>query len=97
MYIIFGKKDSSVAAISVSGKIVSESEAVKLLGVKIDNKLSFLDHVSALSGRVSDKLASLNRIKKLFERSQKLCNLSSTADMEARKQCSAIGFFVKFC
>ena len=50
------------ASIMVGGQNVKGKESVKLLGVNIDNKLEFNDHVTNICNKVSSKLHALARV-----------------------------------
>ena len=56
--------------------MIRESQKVELLGVIIDNKLTFKDHINTLSRRASYKVHALRRIRKYltFEKAKLLCN-----------------------
>ena len=58
-------------SIAVDREIIEASEKVKLLGVTIDNKLDFNEHVSNICKKVSTKLHALARISN-FMNPQKL-------------------------
>ena len=48
--------------VNVGREVIKWEKSVKLLGIKIDNKLDFSEHVSALCKKVSSKLHALARI-----------------------------------
>ena len=50
----------------LDNEVIECSESVKLLGVSIDNRLNFNEHVSNLCNKVSIKLHALARISKLM-------------------------------
>ena len=50
------------ASIDIDGEIITGSNTVKLLGVTIDNKLEFNEHVSNICTKTSAKLHALARI-----------------------------------
>ena len=50
------------ASIIINNEIVEGSKSVKLLGVKIDNKVNFNEHVTNICNKVSLKLHALARI-----------------------------------
>ena len=50
--LIFGSKDGEVSA-SISGSLIQESDEEKLLGVTLDRKLNFKNHVSNLCKKAS--------------------------------------------
>ena len=54
--------------INVEEEIIECSNSVKLLGVTIDNKLDFGEHVSKLCKKASQKLHALARISNLMSR-----------------------------
>ena len=55
-------KHSEEVSISIEGETIKGKNSVKLLGVNIDNKLDFNDHVSQICNKVSSKLHALARI-----------------------------------
>ena len=65
--------DKCYLLVSVSNKVnvridnfdTSNSKCEKLLGVKLDNKLSFGDHVSELYQNVSRKIHALTKMYKI--------------------------------
>ena len=58
-------------SIDIEGKSIICEKTVKLLGIKIDNKLTFNEHISSIFKRASLKLHALARIS-LFMDKQKL-------------------------
>ena len=50
--------------ISVKGSLVSNKKIIKLLGVTVDNKLSFEAHLNLVRKRVNQKVYDLARISK---------------------------------
>ena len=50
------------ASISIQGEIISASNCVKLLGINIDNKLDYKEHISSICKKASLKLHALARI-----------------------------------
>ena len=54
------------ASIIINNKIIEGSKSVKLLGVTIDNKLSFKEHVTNICNKVSQKLHALARLAHLM-------------------------------
>ena len=55
-------KNTTNATITINGEVIKGEESVKLLGMKIDNKLGFNEHVSNLCKKASQKLHALKRI-----------------------------------
>ena len=60
-HLLITNHDDDVSVI-VDGKTIKGENSVKLLGINIDNKLNFNDHVSKLCAKVSLKLHALARI-----------------------------------
>ena len=56
---------------------ISNSHCEKLLGIKIDSKLSFDDHVTGLCSKASQKLHALSRISHFMETKQRLIIMKS--------------------
>lgn len=54
-------------SITVDREIIVGSKSVKLLGLNIDNKLDFTEHVSKICGKVSQKLHALARISPFMD------------------------------
>ena len=55
------KHNDNVSA-KIGSEIITASESVKLLGIIIDNKLNFNEHISKLCKKVSQKIHALARI-----------------------------------
>ena len=53
-------------SINVDNETIERSNSVKLLGITIDNRLHFNDHISNLCKKVSVKLHALARISNLM-------------------------------
>ena len=53
--------DNNVSTI-IDGQVIHNSKSVKLLGVCVDNKLDFTEHVSNICKKVSKKLHALQRV-----------------------------------
>ena len=66
---IFIKKDRSDTSgidISLSDKNINSEKTVKLLGVKLDNKLNFDAHISDLCKKAAKQLNVLKRLKQFI-------------------------------
>ena len=61
-HLILSEKDYSIS-INIAGFEIENQHSAKLLGIKIDNKLTFDDHVSNLCFKASQKLHALTRIR----------------------------------
>ena len=62
--IVFGKSRTAHFSINVGNSLLEECAEVKLLGIKLDNKLSFAAHTRVLRSRANAKLQALQRIAK---------------------------------
>ena len=58
--------------VSVMRNPIQQTSSVKLLGVTLDNKLNFHDHIAYLCRKVSRQVAVLNRFKRLIPFESKL-------------------------
>ena len=58
--IICGKKNETVS-IKVGNSEISEEDSVKLLGIKIDNKLNFDKHISKIIKKANSKITVIQR------------------------------------
>ena len=63
--IIGGHKEESVTA-HIGGYDIRETQSEKLLGIQIDNELSFSEHVSELCKKAGKKLNALSRLCKVL-------------------------------
>ena len=52
--------------LNIDGNQVTSEKFVKLLGINIDEKLSFDEHVSSLCKKASNQLNAINRSHKYF-------------------------------
>ena len=64
--IVLGRRRESPVSIVVNGLRLEECSTVKLLGILLDNKLSFREHVNVIVRKASSKLHALKRIKHFF-------------------------------
>ena len=59
--------------LKVDGKLIEEVNSHRLLGLNIDNNLSWSNHIFTLAKKISKKVFQLNRIKHFFnQRTRKL-------------------------
>ena len=56
-------EDHHLNLYTVNGTIVGQVQSARVLGLEIDNELSFSNHVDKLSQKLSQLLGILNRIK----------------------------------
>ena len=59
--LVLGNKNISVE-ISVAGVKIKSTDSVELLGINIDNTLSFSEHIKTLCSITKNRIWSLNRI-----------------------------------
>ena len=59
--------DDNISVI-IDGQTIHNSKSVKLLGVCIDNKLNFNEHVSNICKNVSKKLHALRRVSQYIQK-----------------------------
>jgi hypothetical protein len=64
MVIYFGKKNFNISPICMDGRDLERVECTKLLGVMINNKLTWGDHVDYICGKVSKRLYFLRLLKR---------------------------------
>ena len=72
-HLLITNQDKNVC-ININGENIEGKNSVKLLGIKIDNKLNFNEHVAGICKKNSLKLHALARISHLMEQN-KLRNL----------------------
>ena len=76
--IILGKsKKTTHTTFIINGKEIESKENVKLLGINIDNKLNFDDHVSKLCSRASGQLNTLFRFNNYLTPETKILAINS--------------------
>ena len=61
--LVFGSKGVDVS-VSISGSLIQESDEEKLLGLTLDRRLNFKNHVSTHCRKASQKLHALARVSK---------------------------------
>ena len=59
-------------SITVKGEIITESENLKLLGVTIDSRLNFNEHINNVCMKVSQRISVLMRLRNLIPTMAKL-------------------------
>ena len=65
--ITLGTNHADAIPIKIGSSTIHESNQEKLLGVIIDNKLTFEDHIRSLCKKVSFKLYALSRMSHLLD------------------------------
>ena len=83
---------SKEVSIILENVIIDSSDSVKLLGITIDKKLNFNDHVSKLCKKVSTKLHALARVSK-FMCQDKLMLLSKSFIESQFSYCPLVWMF----
>ena len=79
-------------SLDIEGKTVICEKSVKLLGIKIDNKLTFSEHISSICKKVSLKLHALARVSHLMNKDK--LRLLMKAFIESQfSYCSLIWMF----
>ena len=61
---IFGKKQCNKVKLIINSIAINENNAVELLGITIDNTLTFNEHINNLCRNASYALYGLRRIRK---------------------------------
>ena len=67
--LVFGSNGEDVS-VNISGSLIQESDEEKLLGLTLDRRLNFKNHVSNLCKKASQKLHALARVSKYMEKSK---------------------------
>ena len=67
---ILGKKQCNKVKLIINSIVINESNAVELLGITIDNMLTFNEHINNLCRNASYKLYALRRIRKYLTQDQ---------------------------
>ena len=68
---ILGKKQCNKVKLIINSIVINESNAVELLGITIDNMLTFNEHINKLCRNTSYKLYALQN-KKILEQEKYL-------------------------
>ena len=58
--------------VDINGQSVHPSDCVKLLGIHVDDKLRFQNHISVICSRASQQINALNRISKFLSKDCKV-------------------------
>ena len=65
-FMILGKGTRQTKILNIDNIKIRESQNIELLGLTIDNRLTFKEHINMLCRRANDKLHALRRIKEIF-------------------------------
>jgi hypothetical protein len=79
---------------SVLGLLLQQTSSVKLLGVTLDNKLNFHDHIANLGRKVGQQVAVLNRLKRLIPFESKI-RLYNSFILSYLNYCSTVWHFCR--
>ena len=73
---ILGKKQCNKVKLIINSIVINESNAVELLGITINNILTFNEHINNLCRNASYKLYALRKTRKYLTQDQAklLCN-----------------------
>ena len=71
-FMILGKSTRQTIIPNINNIKIRESQNVELLGLKIDNRLTFKDHINMFCRRASYKLHALGRIRKYLTSTMRL-------------------------
>ena len=76
-FMIVGKGTGQTVILNINNIKIRESQNVELLGLTIDNRLTFKDHINMLCRRANYKLHALRRMRKYLtpEKSKLLYNV----------------------
>ena len=90
--LLIGCENSGSRVITINDQVISASPSVKLLGVIIDEKLSFSDHIYELCKKANHKVSALLRIRSLID-TQKATLLSNSYIFSNFRYCPLIWMF----
>ena len=62
-----GRDDRTGVKVMIQGKQIQSENAVRLLGVKFDHRLTFNDHISNLCRKAAAQLIALKRLEVYME------------------------------
>ena len=65
--------------LNLNGKIIRTSDSLKILGVTIDNKLNFNEHVNDVCSKASQRVGVIMRLRNLHHRKVSTCQISYLA------------------
>ena len=74
--IFLGNKNNESFTLNVNNSVLENSKSIKLLGVVIDDKLSFLPHINDMCKKANQAIKGLLRLRKNLtqEKAELLCN-----------------------
>ena len=74
-YMVLRKGTSDSYVLNIDGMVITSTDEVTLLGVSIDNKLTFKNHIDKLYRKASYKLYALRRIRPFLSKARLLANV----------------------
>tara|TARA_B110001454_G_C12716814_1_gene432912 strand:- start:83 stop:3097 length:3015 start_codon:yes stop_codon:yes gene_type:complete len=85
-------RDTSGIELNINNEHIKTSKDVILLGISIDNKLSFIKHISKICKSAANQLNSIKRLKKHFDMEAKR-NLTRTFVLSQFNYCPLVWHF----
>ena len=86
------RKETLDLCLKVDNEEIEQTSILKLLGVNIDQQLTFSEHVRYISSKTSQKIGVLSRLKKLIPERAKL-HLFKTSILPHLTYCSLVWHF----
>ena len=68
--------------LNLNGKIIRTSDSLKILGVTIDNKLNFNEHINDVCNKANQRVGVIMRLRNLIPTTAKLVLLKVTVDFQ---------------
>ena len=84
--------DTSDIELNINNEIIKSSKEVTLLGITIDNKLSFSSHISKICKKAANQLNSIKRLKRHFDMDTKK-HLAKTFVLSQFNYCPLVWHF----
>ena len=75
--VIRNNKMKDTYSLNINQEVSNSENCVKLLGVEMDNKISFGKHISTIVKKASNQLNAISRIQKFVSFKEKLILLNS--------------------
>ena len=76
-FVLGNKSPDSEIKFNVAGSEIPTSKSVTLLGIEIDNKLTFSNHISNICAKAGRQLSALARLSKILDTETKLTTFNS--------------------
>ena len=90
-YIVFGKNDN-VRSLNIKSIIIEPQNEVKILGLNLDNRLTFNNHVSKLCQKAGKQVQVLSRLSHILSKTNKMLLFNSFVECHFN-YCSFIWHF----